>query len=411
MASSPLSTSLRTRVPAFAFSVLLQILSVIYFVLGSEAIGAGESIGRQIPYLIGVSLLGSTTLLLHVAPFTRGVVLTIRFLCGFIIGYAMEGRFGTELLIYLSVLVECIVVFPAAFAITTSVIMTMVAALWKQPSSAWGEVISGPRLSDRVLFAAIMFAFTAILLYWRTAVSAIHRTSEQIERLDHAVRRLTKANLSYQDRALSVEIQAAEDERNRISRDIHDSVGYTLTNIIMLTRFAERIAGVDLRQLDDTLAKIGEQAKNGLDDMRVALRKLRSTRVDRVSGNRSIARLIAEYERATDVRVRVYFANASWPPSSPIDDAVFHVVQEGLTNAFRHGQASQVWVQFWRENDELFVTVEDNGRGASDYEIGIGLQGMRERVEKIGGILRAESRSSGFRVNARIPLPAGVIRS
>ena len=62
-------------------------------------------------------------------------------------------------------------------------------------------------------------------------------------------------------------------------------------------------------------------------------------------------------------------------------------------------------MQFRRANDELFVTVEDNGRGASDYEIGLGLQGMRERVEKIGGILRAESRSSGFRVNARIPFP------
>jgi signal transduction histidine kinase len=86
-------------------------------------------------------------------------------------------------------------------------------------------------------------------------------------------------------------------------------------------------------------------------------------------------------------------------------DALFHCVQEALTNAVRHADAANVWVQLAGARDGVEVRVRDDGRGARTVAPGHGLQGMRERLEEVGGTLQLETLlDRGFEVRAWVPL-------
>jgi signal transduction histidine kinase len=85
---------------------------------------------------------------------------------------------------------------------------------------------------------------------------------------------------------------------------------------------------------------------------------------------------------------------------------IYRLIQQGLTNAFRHGKADSVRVNLWRADTEIRVTIADNGKGSEDVQEGIGLQGMRERLSTVGGRIETRSRPDGFELSAAIPAEA-----
>ena len=87
-----------------------------------------------------------------------------------------------------------------------------------------------------------------------------------------------------------------------------------------------------------------------------------------------------------------------------VDQVVYRMIQEGLTNAFRHGKATLIHVRLWIFQVELIVRIHDNGQGSPEIKKGIGLQGMEERLKKIHGRLEAKNVADGFVVSAWIPL-------
>jgi signal transduction histidine kinase len=90
--------------------------------------------------------------------------------------------------------------------------------------------------------------------------------------------------------------------------------------------------------------------------------------------------------------------------SEEIDLVLYRMIQEGLTNAFRHGKATLITVRLWIFQSELIVRIHDNGQGSPEIKKGIGLQGMEERIKKIHGRLEAKNVVDGFVVIAWIPL-------
>ncbi|MDY7027225.1 MAG: sensor histidine kinase, partial [Spirochaetota bacterium] len=89
---------------------------------------------------------------------------------------------------------------------------------------------------------------------------------------------------------------------------------------------------------------------------------------------------------------------------SGLDLILFRIIQEGLTNSFRHGQADMVRITLWIENRCLFLTILDNGRSTFKIVEGIGISGMRERVEQIGGTISFHNYPDGFKVRTVLPL-------
>lgn len=250
---------------------------------------------------------------------------------------------------------------------------------------------------------------TVLLIYHFIAIRyLLEDNNSRIETLSAAVEELSKANLGYSTFVRFAEDQAMIEERNRITREIHDGVGYTLSNAIMLAQLGiEQLEGHQPR-VRKTLDAILVQAKAGLSDTRQSLRLLRSSETNENRGMQGLRRMIRIFQQATGVhttfRLLVYPRVVEHPE---IFLTVYRFIQEALTNSFRHGHARHVVVSIQRDGRWLIVVIRDDGSGASSIKEGIGLAGMRERVEQLGGVLTVstpEETKTGFRVSARIPI-------
>ncbi|MDA3950310.1 MAG: histidine kinase [Spirochaeta sp.] len=238
----------------------------------------------------------------------------------------------------------------------------------------------------------------------RHALKRIQHATVVAERLQENMIALTQANLKFMQYAATAEARSKEEERSRITRDIHDSIGYAMTNILAMARLVVRLAADGADQIAEIAREVEGQAHEGLLQMRGAVRKLRATRNDPPKGREAILRLTRTFSLATGINVTTDFSNSAWSDRTDVDDVLYHIVQESLTNAFRHGHATEISVVFSRVEQGIRVVVEDNGEGTSFVEYGVGLAGMAERARAVGGYTRPEPIGNGFRVVGWLPL-------
>jgi signal transduction histidine kinase len=209
------------------------------------------------------------------------------------------------------------------------------------------------------------------------------------------------------------EAKAVVEERNRLARDLHDSVTQTLYSIVLQTRAAQAAAG---RLEDAAGAMMAERlgtlcmlAEGALADMRAAIIQLRAPTTAGESGLaaavREHAAVVAERE---GIAVRVSVPEEPLLLSVPAEDELFRVIAEALINSVRHAQATMVEIAMTvpDDRDELLVTITDNGIGfdpARGRPGHVGLDSMRERAERLGGRLTVESSVQGTTVRAVVP--------
>ena len=209
--------------------------------------------------------------------------------------------------------------------------------------------------------------------------------------------------MGFQELAASVEQTSSRRERLRITREIHDIVGYTLTNQTMVLQAAAVLLDRDHEKLRELLASAEESARDGLQEVRHALRKLRAGAERPAAFLNRLHQLGRTFEQATGVKVELSGAQTPDTLSPALELVLYRMVQEGLTNAFLHGKATRVSVGLSLDERELIVHLADNGKGAAEVTEGIGLTGMRERLGAFGGLLEYNGGVHGFAVWARIP--------
>lgn len=239
-------------------------------------------------------------------------------------------------------------------------------------------------------------------------MTQINRLRTEVNALEQSVERLTEANTGFSTFAAVARKQASAEERNRITYEIHDDIGYILTNITMLSESALSTPDSLDVKLIERLSAIRQQAKTGLYETRRVLRSLRETEHESAVGLNAIIELLKVYETATGVGTHLDVAvPRNHIESRSVFHLVYHFIQESLTNAFRHGRANSVVVRLLRDGPFLVVTVRDNGVGVGHaITEGIGLKGMRDELSRCGGSLNYNN-DAGFTVTARIPLRAG----
>jgi signal transduction histidine kinase len=251
------------------------------------------------------------------------------------------------------------------------------------------------------LFGLTVTGISAFMVFYREKLIDYQRENE---RLDALVDRLTRANLGYQEYAKSVEEASTESERKRITRDIHDIVGYTLTNNITMMEAITDMMNINPLGVDHLVRLARTNAQEGLTRVRDALHFLRAREIEYPTGLRAVERLVRTFEKATGARVEFAFTEVSWDFSEDLDYTFYHVIQESLVNSFRHGKASLIRVFLTRRGGTLELKIGDNGVGASDFQEGIGLKGMRERLACFGGTLVTGPIAGGFEVLAMVPV-------
>ena len=204
-------------------------------------------------------------------------------------------------------------------------------------------------------------------------------------------------------RLLRKVITAQEEERKRIARELHDETCQTITALKMSLDAAgmEEAQGMAARSLDELHRIIYDLRPSILDDLGLlpAIRWM---------AQRSLEPL--------GIRVRCEFDELRARLPFEVEIAVFRAVQEAINNVARHAQAETVLIEFAANGDSLEIDVEDDGVGFDPLEVGgpsasgrgLGILGMHERMELIGGAAAVTSSpSNGTRVALRVPLPAG----
>ncbi len=235
-------------------------------------------------------------------------------------------------------------------------------------------------------------------------LNAKDKREKEIIRLEEAVNNLTKTNTAYQTYATYIEETSKEEERHRISREIHDIVGYSMTNLLMIVQAALYSENQD--QITELLQKAQTHINDSLLEVRMALRKLRSTQKKTLHGSELIRYLTENFQNVTGINITLDFISFPRNIEVTVEEILYRMIQECMTNSFRHGRASEIFISFWTSADTLIIKIRDNGKAHNEDLIteGIGIQGMRERITGAGGTLSMDSVIDGFTVLAYLPL-------
>ena len=239
------------------------------------------------------------------------------------------------------------------------------------------------------------------------------------------------ARLAGRERA-AAEAAAVLDERNRIARDIHDTLAQSLTAVLLQAQAAsgalER-AAPELQTAQHHLGRVSALTGDALEEARRAVLALRPMRLDSASAGAlalpgALARLCDE--RAAQGVMRAVFLQegAPRPLSAPLEEGLLRVAQEALSNVAKHAEADCAWVELAFEADAVTLRVQDNGLGFDPAALrafearmqperadggGFGLPGLRERAEALGGTLTLSSRA-GQGAEVRVCVPLGAAR-
>ena len=204
-----------------------------------------------------------------------------------------------------------------------------------------------------------------------------------------------------------VQNKAALEERQRLARDLHDSVTQSLYSLTLLAEAARRVVGTDQRhQVAEYVTRLGEAAQQALKEMRLLLYELRPLALQREGLVGAVQQRLDAVEKRAGVDTRLLVEGRLDLPA-PVEVELYHIIQEALNNAMKHAAARSVTVRIRVEGTRVEVTVTDNGRGFDPHGAGdaggLGLASMRARVERLGGALTIRSQpGEGTTVAVRV---------
>jgi two-component system sensor histidine kinase DegS len=203
-------------------------------------------------------------------------------------------------------------------------------------------------------------------------------------------------------------IRAQEAERQRLARQMHDGPAQALSNFILQTEIAMRLFDVDQAKAKEELATMKGAATNTFQKVRDFIFELRPMMLDDLGLTPTLTRFVEAFKEQAGMDIRLTVSGLEQRLEPYLEVMIFRAVQELLSNAQRHSQAVQVWVQIDASESDVKVSVDDNGKGfdasVGDEKGGMGLKVIRDRVEMLGGQMEIDSTvGKGTRVSFEIP--------
>jgi two-component system, NarL family, sensor kinase len=238
------------------------------------------------------------------------------------------------------------------------------------------------------------------LLRARVSVFAdLHRKTQQLELLNKELRNLSSNLIATQD-----------DERRRIARELHDSLGQELSAAKMMV---DKIISLN-RSTESTkeATEISNLIDHAIQQVRSISYLLHPPLLDEIGLQSALQFYLEGFTKRSGIEVFLDVKPSSFPRLAlEMETAIFRIIQEAVTNVFRHSGAREAWVTLTRDDGQIIGTVRDNGKGLADGvlegkpdRIGVGIGGMRQRVKEFGGDLRIGNASPGTIVEVSVPI-------
>ncbi len=249
------------------------------------------------------------------------------------------------------------------------------------PNLNWQRLFVTASLTS---FGIYIIACTFVLLLSLTIVRE-QRSRARAEQLTH-----------------EIETLAATVERSRIAREIHDSLGHTLTTLNVQIELAQKLQQRDPARSGQAIDVAHQLSAQCLQDVRHAVHSMQDRTIDL---NTAIGALVQPLQ-SSDLHLAVALRFPALPPTT--SHQIYCIIQEGLTNIQRHAQATQVDLQAERVDDQIVVSLRDNGVGFNldQASTGFGLRSMTERAQSLGGKLSiASAPEQGTQIQLATPVP------
>jgi two-component system, NarL family, sensor histidine kinase DegS len=208
-------------------------------------------------------------------------------------------------------------------------------------------------------------------------------------------------------------ILAQEEERKRISREIHDGPAQLLAHLVLRTEIVERmIAKQEFKMVQDEIVDLKKQVRSSLEEMRKVIFNLRPMALDDLGLIPTLRKYVQDFEEKTKIRALFETRGKEHRLSSAMEAAIYRLIQEALTNVAKHAYPTYVLVEITYQAQLVKIVVQDNGLGfkpelfqqKSKDHGHFGLIGMRERVELLEGRMEIESaENQGTKIVIHIP--------
>lgn len=210
---------------------------------------------------------------------------------------------------------------------------------------------------------------------------------------------LQEAHRQLQDLSAQAEDLVVAQERNRLAREMHDTLGHRLTVASVQLQAVERLIATEPTRAIQMTGSAREQVKEALADLRHAVATLRAPLEADLALEPALKRLTGSFEQATGITVHLALPEPVPELPSPYRQALYRGAQEGLTNIQKHAQATRAWLQLVQQTDVVTLTIRDNGVGVNGANgsdsVGFGLRGLRERATQLDGNLRIDTQAGG----------------
>ncbi|TLS51577.1 sensor histidine kinase [Klebsiella pneumoniae] len=253
-----------------------------------------------------------------------------------------------------------------------------VAVLPLLSGALWGHsfAVIADRMIDLAVVFAIGFSFCKLLLTLRRIrdmMSVIQQQNQTLELNAKQIERLTIA-----------------EERNRLSRELHDTVGHAFTAVIAGMDAVRYLIDVSPTEAKNHLAELRRFASKGLEDVRSHIHQMAPAELKQPLCL-TLREMSGQFAEHTSVKINFGASGREVPLSEQVRVTLIRLLQEAMTNAVRHGHASEVEVALRFLEGEVVLKVEDNGVGAKKLVKGFGINSMTERLASVNGTLSIES--------------------
>jgi signal transduction histidine kinase len=236
----------------------------------------------------------------------------------------------------------------------------------------------------------------------RTLDAEVRARTRELEEQSNRVRQLSRRLLRSQD-----------EERRHIARELHDSVGQTLTVLDINLELFMQEAGYKSSDVPSKIEEIQKTVQQLHREIRTTSYLLHPPLLDESGLYSAISWYLRGLRERSGLEVRFEISEQFGRLPSEWELAIFRLVQESLTNIHRHSESKTASIRIGRESNQIILDIRDQGKGMSSERMaeiqsgrsGVGIGGMRERLRQFEGTMNIESDSSGTRIFATIPLP------
>jgi signal transduction histidine kinase len=266
-------------------------------------------------------------------------------------------------------------------------VFTALTALHQFRSAGWSGL-----LRDVAVYAGgyLFFGFVT------NALNVARKTQVQNERL---LAELQAKNRQLEEFSRQVETLAAVEERNRLAREVHDTLGHHLTTSAVQLEAAQKLLISNPAKAAELVGNARGQVREALAELRQTVGRLRAPVEIELSLPKALTRLAQDFQSATGIVVHLELAEPPCPVTPSQRITLFRAAQEGLTNVGRHAQAARVWVRLVCLPEAVNLEVQDDGVGIQpdrdSQPGGFGLLGLKERAAVLGGNLQISRLPSG----------------